>query len=173
VILSDRELDALTPDVVAPFHEAALQPSSIDLTLGDELLVLPYGVTIDPEVDQSDLWQAVPLRDDGRWLIGGHRLYLGVTAETVTMPPDCVGFLHGVSTLGRMGLVPHAQAGLVDPGWRGRLTLELILCGQAMLLRPEMRIAQLTIHRLSSCAERSYTGRYQSDTRPTPARVVP
>src|SRR5690242_5442560 len=96
--------------IVAPLGDRAIQPSSVDLHLGDALLVLPHGVTIDPDANPSDLWQAVPLRDDGRWLIAGCRLYLGVTAETVTMPRDCVGYLHGVSTLARMGLVPHAQA---------------------------------------------------------------
>jgi deoxycytidine triphosphate deaminase len=62
------------------------------------------------------------------------------------------------SSLARLGLTVHLTAGYVDPGWDGVLTLELknehAACG--ILLRPGMRIAQLSFMRLSSPAERPY-----------------
>ena len=33
--------------------------------------------------------------------------------------------MEGKSSLGRLGLIVHATAGFVDPGWKGTLTLEL------------------------------------------------
>jgi dCTP deaminase len=157
---------------VSPVAVSAVQPASIDLTLGESLLTLPYGVTIDPEADQSELWQPVPLRTDGRWWIGGHRLYLGAVAECIRVPDDCLGLLSGVSSLGRMGLQIHVTAGWVDPGFRGHLTLELVLIGQAMYLRPGMRVAQLGLLKLDYAAERPYAGRYAGDIEPTPARLA-
>ena len=57
-------------------------------TLGSTLKRLDYGSVIDPAVDQSHLWREMPLRADGRWLLGQGALYLGVTDETVTVPAN-------------------------------------------------------------------------------------
>lgn len=161
--------DAALRELLGP--TAAVGPSSVDLHLGGELLRLPYGVTLDPERDQSALWQPVPLRDDGRWLLGRGCLYLGMTAEIVTAPVDHVVLLHGLSSLGRMGLLVHATAGLIDAGNVLRVTLELVSLGGAILLRPGQRIAQITYHALSAPAERPYSGKYQSDLTPVPSRM--
>lgn len=146
------------------------EPASLDLHLGQSLLRLPYGLTIDPERDQSASWQAVPPREDGRWWLGQNCLYLGVTEEEISLPGDVVGLLHGISSLGRLGLLVHVTAGVVDPGWTGRLTLELVSLGGTILLRPGMRVAQLTLHRLDRLATRPYAGKYLSDRDPVPSR---
>lgn len=153
------------------FVRDGVQPASLDLRLGETLLRLPYGVTLDPERDQSDLWQPVPLREDGRWMLGQGALYLGVTAEALAIPSNCAGLLHGVSSLGRLGLLVHVTAGLADPGWFGRLTLELVSLGGSILLRPGQRIAQLTVHQMTGEAEQTYSGRYQGNTQPMPSRA--
>lgn len=161
MILSDRTLLA-NPKLVQPHDPAAVQPCSIDVHLGGALLRLPYGVTLDPETDQSALWQTVPLREDGRWLLGAQTLYLGATRERVTVPANQVALLHGVSSLGRLGLMIHVTAGLVDPGWRfAPLTLEIVSLAGAIYLRPGMRIGQLTFHALDQSVEHPYAGRYQ------------
>jgi dCTP deaminase len=157
---------------VSPVAASAIQPASIDLTLGDTLRTQPYGTIADPEVDQSELWDNVSLCTDGRWRIGGFRLYHGATFERIRMPNDCLGLLSGISTLGRLGLMPHVQAGLVDPGWVGNLTLEIMHLGQGAYLRPGMRIAQLTLYQLDRAAEQPYHGRYQNDDSPVPARLA-
>jgi dCTP deaminase len=150
--------------LVAPLRAGAIQPSSIDLTLGSTLKRLDYGSVIDPAVDQSHLWREMPLRADGRWLLGQGALYLGVTDETVTVPANMLGLLHGVSSLGRLGLLVHITAGVCDPGYSGRLTLELVSLGGAMYLEPGQRVAQLTFQYLTTPAQRPYDGRYQNDT---------
>ncbi len=150
---------------------AAVGPSSVDLTLGDTLLRLPYGVTLDPERDQSDLWQTVPLRDDGRWMLGQGALYLAVTRETLTVPRDLMALLHGISSLGRLGLLVHVTAGLIDAGNTLKPTLELVSLGGSILLRPGMRIAQVTYHELFAPAARPYDGKYRDDTEPVPSRM--
>lgn len=49
---------------------------------------------------------------------------LGVTFEIFNMPDDVVGFVVGKSTIAREGLQIEA-AGLIDPGFKGRIVLEL------------------------------------------------
>lgn len=156
---------------VEPLATNAVQPSSLDLHLGESLLRLPYGAIINPEQDQSSLWEPVPTRADGRWWLGQNTLYLGVTAEDIHIPTDLVGMLHGVSSLGRLGLLVHVTAGLADAGFSGRLTLELVSLGGTILLRPGMRIAQLTLHRMTTMAASPYAGRYANDRLPTPSRA--
>lgn len=156
--------------LVTPLLNGAIQPSSIDLTLGGTLKRLPYGAVLDPATDQSDLWQQVPLREDGRWLLGQGTLYLGVTEETVSVPANMLALLHGVSSLGRLGLLVHCTAGLADAGYAGRLTLEIVPLGGHVFLTPGQRIAQVTYQFLTTPAEAPYRGRYQSDTEPTASR---
>jgi len=71
----------------------------------------------------------------------------------------------------------HATAGYVDPGWTGRLTLELSNQSQMPIaLYREMRIAQISFLRLSTPADRPYGSpglgsKYQGQTGPTPSRI--
>lgn len=159
------------PWLVTPFRTQAVGPCSYDVYLGGSLKRLPYGLVLDPERDQSELWQDVPLRNDGRWLLGPQTLYLGATLESVTVPDDMVALLHGVSSLGRLGLLIHVTAGVVDAGWRDApLTVELLSLAASIYLRPGQRIGQLTWHRLDEMADQPYEGRYRNDTGPTPSR---
>ena len=50
---------------------------------------------------------------------------LGSTVEWVELPDDIVARIEGKSSLGRLGLIVHATAGFVDPGFSGTLTLEI------------------------------------------------
>ena len=164
-VLPDVQLEGMMS------RDAVIGPASQDVFLGPRLLRLPYGVTLDPERDQSALWQDVPLRDDGRWCLGPGALYLGTTQEQIAVPDTLVGLLHGVSSLGRLGLLVHCTAGLVDPGWIGRLTLELVSLAGSILLRPGQRIAQVTYHELASSCLRPYAGKYAGDMEPVPSRM--
>jgi dCTP deaminase len=144
-------------------------PSSQDIHLGDSLLRLGYGAVLDPDKDQSALWSPAAM-EDGRWWVSHSGLYLGVSQEEISVPGDCVALLHGVSSLGRLGLMVHVTAGVADPGFFGKLTLELVSLGGTILLRPGMRIGQITYHRLDKLATRPYSGRYLGDMEPTPSR---
>lgn len=168
-VLSDATLAGLK--VVTPLGTDAIQPSSIDIHLGGTLLKWPYGMVMDPDLDQSQVWVDYPRRPDERWLLGARELYLGATVETITVPRNCVAMLHGVSSLGRLGLAIHVTAGLVDSGWRGNLTLEIVSLGAPIYLRPGMRIGQVTFHRLDQASTIGYSGRYAGDIMVTPSRA--
>ena len=61
------------------------------------------------------------------------------------------------SSLGRLGLIVHATAGFVDPGFKGTLTLEITnLTRVPIVLCPGMPIAQLSFMTLDRPAERPY-----------------
>jgi dCTP deaminase len=78
--------------------------------------------------------------------------------------------------LGRLAVIVHATAGLLDAGFDGRVTLELSNLGVApVALTPGMRIAQLTFTELTSPAERPYGSdrgsKYQGQTGPQVSRL--
>lgn len=61
------------------------------------------------------------------------------------------------SSIGRLGLVVHATAGFVDPGFRGTLTLEIANFNSVpIVLRPRLPICQLSFMALDRAAERPY-----------------
>ena len=74
---------------------------------------------------------------------------LGITHERVGLPDDVVGRIEGKSSLGRLGLLIHSTAGFVDPGWRGRLTLELAnILSLPITLYAGMPVAQISFMQL-------------------------
>ena len=78
--------------------------------------------------------------------------------------------------MGRLGLIVHATAGFVDPGWKGALTLELNnLTRIPIKLWPGMLIAQLSFMALDAPAQRPYGSaglgsHYQGQSRATESR---
>ena len=181
VILSDRtmrEQIELGRIRVEPLADDAIQPSSIDLRLGDKIRVFQNNHIshIDLRHDTASLTEVVELRPGQPFFLRPLEFALGVTVETIAVPDDLVARLDGKSSLGRVGLLIHATAGLVDPGWVGRLTLELMnLAPFPITLFAGMKIGQISFLRMSSPAEHPYgsdtTGsKYQGQRGPTPSR---
>ena len=87
-----------------------------------------------------------------------HRLV--ATMERVELSRDLVGVLHIRSSLAREGVL--ASLALVDPGFRGQLTISLFNGGKKPIrLKAGERFVQLTLLRLGRQAATKYEGRYQ------------
>jgi len=99
---------------------------------------------------------------------------LAVTLERVEVPADLVGRLDGKSSLGRLGLIVHSTAGFVDPGFKGRLTLELTnVANLPVTLYYGMPVSQISFSRLTTPADKPYGSagsKYQGQTGPEPSR---
>lgn len=82
------------------------------------------------------------------------------TMERVGLPADLRGSLFIRSSFAREGVV--GSFALVDPGFRGQLTLAMInMGGGDVMIGKGERVAQLVMDRLETPAERPYQGRYQ------------
>jgi dCTP deaminase len=91
---------------------------------------------------------------------------LAQSLEYIGVPRDAVGILNGRSSLGRRGLIVHATANIVDPGWRGHLVFELANLGTMPIqLVPLMRVAKLIFFRTEVLGE--YEGPYAGQIRIT------
>ena len=181
-VLSDRSIReelAAGRLIIDPFFDDAIQPASVDLHLDRSFRV--FRITRRPYVDvrepMDDLTEIVELQDDEPFIVQPGTFVLGTTLETVTLPEDLVARVDGKSSLGRLGLLVHATAGYVDPGWTGKLTLELSNQSQMPIaLYCGMKIAQISFLRMSTPVERPYGSpglgsKYQGQTGPTPSRA--
>ncbi len=181
MVLSDRDIRRQIEQeriVIDPYDDDAVQPASVDLRLGSSLRVEKESqlALINPYERSDDHWSVVELDPKIHYALLPGEFALGITIENVEIPDDIVGRLDGKSSLGRLGLVVHSTAGFVDPGWRGKLTLELSnLSNRPIALFSEMKISQISFVWLSSPAERPYgseglNSRYQGQMGPEPSR---
>jgi dCTP deaminase len=181
MILSDRDIRGEIKAgriVIDPYLPDAVQPSSVDLHLGNRFRVFRNNRTavIDPRIEQPELTELVEISGDEPFVLHPGEFVLGATFERVALPDDLVARLEGRSSLGRMGLMIHSTAGYVDPGWEGTLTLELSnVANLPIKLYDGMKIGQISFQRLSSAAEVPYGdkrigSRYRGQTDPTASR---
>lgn len=85
------------------------------------------GDVIDPKQFDDRLLTDLPLlsRSGGSlyWQMDPYSYALGLTIEAFNMPANVIGLCVGKSTYARAGL--HVNTTPVEPGWRGRLVVEL------------------------------------------------
>lgn len=86
------------------------------------------------------------------------RFSLASTHEYFDMPYNLVAVVHDKSTWARRGLSVFNT--VIEPAWRGWLTLELVYHGWGVLRIPAgAGIAQVLFHEITDRA--AYTGKYQ------------
>jgi len=89
-----------------------------------------------------------------------HEQRLVATLERVELGEDLVGMLHIRSSLARAGII--ASLALVDPGFRGQLTICLYNAGSRQFAMDRKdRFLQIALHQLSTKTHRPYHGKYQ------------
>jgi dCTP deaminase len=162
MILSDNELHRYCQEeaLVRPYRPEHVQPASIDVHLGPDILI--EAPLLDAGWRTVDISQGFAL-DPGQFVLAS-------TEEVVTVPDELVGDFVLRSSMARSGL-NHCLAGLLDPGFRGQVTLELTNLRRAMPLRltTGLRVGQLVFHTLTSRPARSYAdiGHYCDQVGPT------
>ncbi len=157
---------------IDPLMAGAMQPASIDLHLGNSFRVFEYSreTCIDP-LDKITVYTREIVLEEGKcFILHPGNFTLGTTLERVKIPLDLVGRLDGKSSLGRVGVIVHATAGHVNPGWDGQLTLELSNVGKLPVkLYYNMAICQISFLMLTEPAsigygDKSLGSRYQGQT---------
>ena len=94
------------------------------------------------------------------YLLHPGKFTLAQTFEYISLPDDIVGIIDGKSSIGRRGIVVHATAGYVDPGFKGHLVFELANLGEMPVkLYPLMRIARVVFYRTNNSLE--YQGQFK------------
>lgn len=161
--------------------EQQIQPSSVDMRLGDEFKVFkvirkPY---IDPkdEDDIAEYMESSTVPEGEAFIIHPNEFALATTQEYVKVPDDLVARVEGRSSMGRLGVTMHVTAGYVDPGFEGRITLEISNIGaMPVALYPGQRVCQLVFETMTTPAELPYghpkrNSKYMKQLKPESSRV--
>jgi dCTP deaminase len=160
--------------LVTPFDPALVNPASLDVRLGEMILI----------ESAQDGWAPLCIAGHSEanpWPLRPGHFILAETMEVFNMPACIAGQFMLKSSRAREGLqaggdndlppergLQHLLAGWLDPGWHGsRLTMELTNVRQLhpIALWPGMKIGQIMFLRTAAQPLRSYaeTGRYNND----------
>jgi dCTP deaminase len=171
MILSDgtlRQLIEAGQLVVDPITPTSIQPASIDCRLDRNFLLVE-----DRQMEVIDMSSEVLYREvEGDTItIPPHSFLLATTMEYIKLPDDMVAFVEGRSSIGRIGLFIQ-NAGWVDPGFEGQITLELYNANSLPIrLEAGRRICQLVFCKMDQVAVTPYRGKYQGQRRTTGSRI--
>ncbi len=165
MILSDITLRTLLNSgalVIDPLQDSQIQPASVDLRLGRHFLRLDENnvdvIRLDQKASYIEMYQ-------DELIIPPLSFLLATTLEYIKLPRDITAFIEGRSSIGRMGLFIQ-NAGWVDPGFEGELTLEIYNANRLPIkLQAERRIGQLIFARMDRIPSQSYSGKYQGQRR--------
>ncbi len=171
MIVSDttlRELLASGRIVVDPLEESQIQPASIDLRLGSHFLKVNENSVDSISLDREISYEEIRRQEI---VIPPHSFLLAVTREVIRLPDNITAFVEGRSSIGRIGLFIQ-NAGWVDPGFDGTITLELFNANRLPIrLASGRRICQIVFAMMDRPAGRPYGGKYQGQRDAVGSRV--
>lgn len=152
---------------VSGWKQEHLNPSSIDLCLGEEFRSFKQSdVThINPreEFDAEKITHLHKLERGKAFVLHPGDFVLASTKEYIKLPADLAARMDGKSSWGRLGIVVHSTAGTIDPGFEGKLTLEISNVAKIpVCLYPGMRICRLSFEMLSGPSKNPYNKRKDS-----------
>ena len=171
MILTDRTIKAHLASGklrIEPLDEGQIGPASVDLRLGNVFLTpkpMPEGTfSMSHSVEYDEV-------QGDTFVIPTHGFILATTREVVALPNDLTAFVEGRSSVGRLGLFIQ-NAGWVDPGFEGAITLELYNANAApMRIEAGRRICQLVLANADGPVDKPYSGKYQGQRVTTGSRI--
>lgn len=141
--------------------EDSIQPASLDITIGDEFSIIkstPSGViSFDTPVEYAEIKRS-------SYILLPKQFVLATTNEYIKLPNNVTAFVEGRSSIGRLGLFIQ-NAGWVDPGFEGQITLELFNASDwAIDIKAGTRVGQLVFAYTHTPCDAPYVGKYQGQT---------
>ena len=171
MILSDKGIrDRLDTEdlLIDPLDTGCIQPASVDLKLGKEFVIIKHWGADILDFNSQPKYQSV---EADEFLVPSHSFVLATTVEKLRLPHDLTAFVEGRSSVGRMGLFIQ-NAGWVDPGFEGQLTLELYNANSLPIrLHSGRRICQIVFCKMDQKTKRPYKGKYQGQIGTTGTRI--
>jgi dCTP deaminase len=171
MILSDRTIKQMINDKrleITPITDDQIQPASVDVRLGSHFLKIKEHQVGYMSLDQEIKYEEFESDDI---IIPPHSFLLATTVEYIKLPDNLTAFVEGRSSIGRMGLFIQ-NAGWVDPGFEGQITLELFNANRLPIkLIKGWRICQLVFAEMDQVAENPYRGKYQGQRNATGSRI--
>ena len=170
MIYNDKRIRRLIDDKVIIGAEAKqVNPASLNIRLGHTFLSI-----IEPQfrrLGRETAYEEIT-KLDGRETVTimPGAFVLATTLEQFDIPDHIAAFVQGRSSIGRVGLMVQ-NAGFVDPGFRGHITLELKNdTKNPIMLVPGYPVAQMIFFETEQ-VEEPYHGKYNGQVEATGSRM--
>jgi dCTP deaminase len=171
MILSDKTILKMLEEkslIIEPIEKEQIQPASVDIRLGNTFCIVEDSPTGIIDLEKEIKYKTIT---SDTYILLPNQFVLATTMEYFHLPNDLTAFVEGRSSLGRMGLFIQ-NAGWVDPGFQGEITLELYNANRcAIELRAGRRVGQLVFAKMDDIALNPYNGKYQCQKGATGSRV--
>lgn len=171
MILSDKTIRLLlsSGDLrIEPLEPVQIQPASVDIRLGNSFSSIIMTGEAPVRMDSANRYRTERAE---RYLLPPGHFVLATTMEYFVLPNNMTAFVEGRSSIGRLGLFIQ-NAGWVDPGFEGEITLELFNASNCTIeLQAGRRVGQLVFAQLDRDAENPYRGKYQGQRGATGSRI--
>lgn len=155
--------------VIDPLSSEQVQPASIDLRLGNHFLAIDEYVHPILSLEKPAKYREI-VPKEGSIILPPQSFLLATTLEAVKLPSNLTAFVEGRSSIGRLGLFIQ-NAGWVDPGFEGQITLELFNANSLPIrLKAGRRICQLVFAKVDDHAE-PYRGKYVQQKGATMSKI--
>lgn len=171
MILSDKTIRTLLGSgelSIQPLEADQIQPASVDIRLGDTFSVIESSGDSPIKMDSTSTYKT---EKSNKYILDPGHFVLATTREYFVLPNNMTAFVEGRSSIGRLGLFIQ-NAGWVDPGFEGEITLELFNASSCSIeLQSGRRVGQLVFAQLDRDADNPYRGKYQGQRGATGSRI--
>ncbi len=171
MILSDTSIKKMINSgelKISEFNDKQLQPASYDIRLGNTFSIIEDTTTGIISIDSEIMYKTLVCET---YLLLPGQFVLATTMEYISLSDGITAFVEGRSSLGRMGLFVQ-NAGWVDPGFEGEITLELFNANRhAIELKAGRRVGQLVFSKTLDPATNPYKGKYHGQKGATGSRA--
>jgi len=169
MIWGDKRLKRLIENgMISGTNDSSVNPASINLRLGHTFLKpVPSQIV---RLGEEMKYTRFEVKDGETIPIMPGEFMLATTIESIIVPIDAAAFVQGRSSIGRAGLTVQ-NAGFVDPGFPGHITLELKNDSPCtILLYPGYPVTQL-VYMDAVDVSKPYTGKYCGQEEATGSRM--
>ena len=160
MILGDRDLKYYLEKgwiKITPFSEEIVRENGVDLRIGSHFARLKKTERVFDTTEKiEDFYETVNSNDI---IIYPHEHILMTTMEYIELPNDVMAFVNLRSTYARLGIsIPPT---IVDAGFKGQLTIEIVGSEFPVKLESGQRFLHLIFARTLTPVENPYHGKYQ------------
>lgn len=171
MILGDRDLKYYLEKgwiKIMPLREDSVRENGVDLRIGEEIARLKKTDKVFDSSSKIDDFYKIERGKE--FIVEPYEHVLLTTEEYISLPNDVMAFVNLRSSFARLGLfIPPT---IVDAGFQGQLTIELIGSAFPVKLKAGERFIHLIFARTLTPVEHPYSGKYQNQKGVTLPRFI-
>lgn len=162
LILGDRDLKYYIDKgllKIEPYTLDIIRENGVDLRIGSQIARLRRTSKLLDIREGQDLREYYEVESGSSFIIYPGERVLISTLEYIRLPDDLMGFVELRSTYARLGL--SLPPTIVDAGFEGNITLEVLGSSFPIKLYSGDRFAHIIFARTLSPVDKPYSGKYQ------------